>query len=598
MATQYILEQSTDNVNFTQVAIVDGSLTSYLDNSTYQDGTTYYFRLIKQVNGQNSDPSNVISLVYDYDESIISAFLTSNTGKANADVLNPSVTTTATWSEVKRHYYSEITSGLTIPVSNSWNANPQSYGINNAGTLSTAPMVGDSVVTKSYPESLTTKPYVLLGQYVSEPLTAEGPIDLINIVGYIPSRESSTSMNACPAVVVKLVSSNGQSIRGEFYKYIPTTTVNEYGTSTSYYPRPHPPSATPTSVLGAQIGDRIVVEVGTFGNNTSSTSYTAYLRLGSNSTYSDCTTGTSDIATSANPWIEFTLPFASKSVTIGANSATTIVDEKTPAVSIIENCSIELTTINVTTDLINPTVETFVPIIITEVETPLIQINANIKNPTISTTRIYNINAPKISVLTDIFEPSIKASISITTLASLISVQTKTFKSLVSTTKTVNAISQLIEIDTGTFNPLVLAKRNINALVNKCQYNVANYNPSIYTVKSPKISDFLIGSNAKLNNVICQTIKNVTISTSTIGIVSPLTDHIIQIANLGTLVRLHSNGDLDVFNEIIEGTEFRFDENGNLYAVEMVEDSLLSNLFELNETQFKVKGDLKENSEL
>jgi hypothetical protein len=170
--------------------------------------------------------------------------------------------------------------------------------------LLTAPLVGGSTYLRTETDAQASKLYALMGQYVSQPLAANASLNLGTIVGYIPCYESSSSMNACPTCIIRLVSKDGATVRGTLLSYIPTSTANEYATSTSYYTRAHPPSAA-ASALTVTEGDRIVVEVGTFWNNTVSTSYNSRMYLGSNSTQSDAPTGATSVATTTNPWVEF-----------------------------------------------------------------------------------------------------------------------------------------------------------------------------------------------------------------------------------------------------------------------------------------------------
>lgn len=202
-------------------------------------------------------------------------------------------------------YYNENDiSGIIVPISANWTHNPYGYGsTQQSKQLLTSPKVGGTTSVKSYTDTITSINRVLLGQYISEKLSA-GTINLGTVVGYIGARETSSSMNSCPSVIIKLVSEDGQTVRGILLSYLPTTTTNEYNTSTSYYSRVHPTSSTSTS-QAAQQGDRIVIEVGTYNNNTVATSYTCSLYLGSNNAYSNIGTTTTSIGSNANPYISF-----------------------------------------------------------------------------------------------------------------------------------------------------------------------------------------------------------------------------------------------------------------------------------------------------
>jgi len=220
----------------------------------------------------------------------------------------------------KFYYDDNNSSGIKIPIANIWTLNPRGYGsAKQAGKLLISPSIDGVVNLQSYQDTSINRYYVLLGQYVSDPLVENQDFSLGTILGYIPARESAINMNACAITVIKLVSEDGSAVRGEFYRH--TALTYEFASSVSYYPSLFPPSGTSLN-LNIQSGDRIVVEVGAYTNNTTSTSFTCSIYIGSNSTYFDCPSVTNISGVNTNPWIDFsTVPtFAPDSLQISINS--------------------------------------------------------------------------------------------------------------------------------------------------------------------------------------------------------------------------------------------------------------------------------------
>lgn len=202
-----------------------------------------------------------------------------------------------------KFYFSEIDSGFITPIHSSWTHNPRGYGSSKqSGKLQNLPE--GSLSLQTHIDKIATKQYVLLGQYISNPLEG-GSVDLGIILSYIGCMESNTSMNASPASSIRIVSSNGTIVRC-FLNYFSSTTVYEYGTNSNYYSRNHIYGI--MGVFDAQTGDRIVVEIGTFINNTSTTQYTSSMYVGSNSLYGDIQTSSTSTGINMNPWVDFTEP--------------------------------------------------------------------------------------------------------------------------------------------------------------------------------------------------------------------------------------------------------------------------------------------------
>lgn len=150
---------------------------------------------------------------------------------------------------------------------------------------------------------------VALGQFISDPLVAQTIAG--TVYGVIRAREDNASANARSQMVVRVVSSDGATVRGTLLAQNNTTTnINEWVVTTTatsarnaYFPVGSTGAAvTPVTV---QNGDRIVIEVGGRAVNTASTTYTLAMRFGENA--SDAALNES-ATTEAAPWIELSYP--------------------------------------------------------------------------------------------------------------------------------------------------------------------------------------------------------------------------------------------------------------------------------------------------
>lgn len=149
---------------------------------------------------------------------------------------------------------------------------------------------------------------ILGRQYVSEPISGNQTISG-TIKGQMLCRESSGQLNATIAISIRVVSNDGNTIRGTLL----ALRADDYsvGTppefATSFINRPLQlvsgiPAALTLSVVNALDGDRIVIEIGIREVNTSTARY-ATINFGDNSA-TDLAEDTST-TTQNNPWIEF-----------------------------------------------------------------------------------------------------------------------------------------------------------------------------------------------------------------------------------------------------------------------------------------------------
>lgn len=207
-----------------------------------------------------------------------------------------------------RFYQIFESANLLVPIASCWDINDNGYGVSRpAYKLQDAP--GDDLGTYLMFERATSPRAALLGQFISEPIKG-GNINLGTIEGWVGCDESNPNANIVPRVVVKLVSNDGQTVKGEFVRYAPTTIVHEYVDNPTTMPaRPHPP-ATQSDTLAAENGDRIVVEIGWYAINYDDPmfGYFGSQKRGSDSFYPDCPADESSAGEDTNPWIDFSNP--------------------------------------------------------------------------------------------------------------------------------------------------------------------------------------------------------------------------------------------------------------------------------------------------
>ncbi|MDI6854391.1 MAG: hypothetical protein QME75_12400 [Deltaproteobacteria bacterium] len=141
----------------------------------------------------------------------------------------------------------------------------------------------------------------LLRQFVSDPLTAQTISGTVK--GQLRCRESDAAADFCRAIVIKVVSEDGSTVRGTLLAHFPEALASEFDAGATPVNRNFPPSLSLTQV-DAQAGDRLVVEVGFRAFNTVTTAYTGYLHFNDYSGTSDLP---EDETTADNlcGWLEF-----------------------------------------------------------------------------------------------------------------------------------------------------------------------------------------------------------------------------------------------------------------------------------------------------
>jgi PAS domain-containing protein len=151
-------------------------------------------------------------------------------------------------------------------------------------------------------------------QYISEPISGS---QFINgyVRGVMPARSSSASQAAKAALRVFIVDS-AMAVRGTLYTSANSGVGNAFNTALRNI---YMPSSSAVTSLTTQNGDRLVVEMGFYPANVTSTAYYTQLWFGTPS--SDCNYNETDTASYA-PWIELN----SNIMFQGARSKSDLID--------------------------------------------------------------------------------------------------------------------------------------------------------------------------------------------------------------------------------------------------------------------------------
>jgi hypothetical protein len=139
--------------------------------------------------------------------------------------------------------------------------------------------------------------YILLGQWISDPLATEGTISGEAYGLGAAFLESHADANLRPYVYAWVSQGDSATTRGEVVNLFRVD--HEYPTGT-------PSGIAYTGIGGTSVsflpGDRLIVEVGFRGDNASTTSYTGTMYIGGTGT-PDMTHGETDL--DCPPWVEF-----------------------------------------------------------------------------------------------------------------------------------------------------------------------------------------------------------------------------------------------------------------------------------------------------
>ena len=160
----------------------------------------------------------------------------------------------------------------------------------NLSALSTLTDTG----TRTVP--ITTSQDILCNQFVSDPLPPQRFLTDTTVSAVIRVLASATTENATLAVVVKVVSQDGGTLRGTLFSTFSTDTTFLATAATRIL------AASALTALTTQSGDRLVVEIGAHAN-APTTAGTYTMRQG-NSAATDFALTTA-LTTDLNPWVEF-----------------------------------------------------------------------------------------------------------------------------------------------------------------------------------------------------------------------------------------------------------------------------------------------------
>ena len=187
---------------------------------------------------------------------------------------------------------------ITPPISPAFDA--EWNGTTNTPRYYCKPEKQNTAMTdRGYAETSSTTPFDgCMAQYVSPPLEAQTISG--DVKGQIRAKESAAEADMCRAVVIKVVSNDGGTVRGTLLSHFPGSLGSEFATSLTN--RNFPPSTALTPVT-AQKGDRLVIEIGFRAFNAVTTSYTGTLRLG-DSAAADLPEDEADV-NDYNGWLEF-----------------------------------------------------------------------------------------------------------------------------------------------------------------------------------------------------------------------------------------------------------------------------------------------------
>jgi len=203
-----------------------------------------------------------------------------------------------------RIYYNTVVypNGSSAPVSPAYSADWEKTS--QADRYWCSPTLQNSAfVTKASTDAVVTSPYdVLNRQYVSDPIVAQTITGTVK--GQLLCYESNAAADFCRAMVIKVVSNDGITLRGTLLSEFPVALTSEYS-AVALTNRYFPPALTALTPVICLDGDRLVIEIGTRSFNTVATTYTINQRFG-DSSVSDLPEDETDV-NDYNPWIEFSM---------------------------------------------------------------------------------------------------------------------------------------------------------------------------------------------------------------------------------------------------------------------------------------------------
>ena len=204
--------------------------------------------------------------------------------------------------------------------------------------LGNAPL--EVAATCGQAEAVSTVQEVLLGRWISEPLSAAVTFTASDTMSWIIGvLESSGNANDLFHIHAFVTVGSADTLRG-------TILTNNIGATE--WPTTNAAGATEgvktLSAVSASIGDRIIIEIGYEANNTSSTSFTGTMNYGN--TGADLTAGSTSVTTLAgnitfqtSDYILFNSPNVNDSVTV-SESVTMTMSAGSPTTSVSDSVTI------------------------------------------------------------------------------------------------------------------------------------------------------------------------------------------------------------------------------------------------------------------
>lgn len=161
----------------------------------------------------------------------------------------------------------------------------------------------------------------LIAQFVSPPLKAQTISG--NLKGQIRTLENATDADMRAQMLVRVVSSNGSTVRGTALAHDASALTSEFAATLTNrkFPLAWTGSGAALTSVAAELGDRLIIEIGYRAHNATATSKSATFEFGDASATDLAEDETSTAQNSA--WVEFsnTLDFDYSSGRFGASSA-------------------------------------------------------------------------------------------------------------------------------------------------------------------------------------------------------------------------------------------------------------------------------------
>lgn len=187
-------------------------------------------------------------------------------------------------------------SGVTAAISATWTRNP---GTNYLGFSLPRKALLDALSTLGTPGTTPTatgaaSEPAIQRQFISEPLNKQTISGTVSVV--VKCLESALTANATLAVIIRVVSNDGGTVRGTLCSVVGTDTEFPTTAATRIL------SASALSSVNAEMGDRLVVELGMlFSTGAAATSGALNFGTSGGSDYALTTA----LTTTINPWVEF-----------------------------------------------------------------------------------------------------------------------------------------------------------------------------------------------------------------------------------------------------------------------------------------------------